>query len=99
MVLTGEDVKFIQSYSVQVIATNCDISASKDKSLPTNAYLITCQLNDDRWYDIVMGSRFDIFDAYYDRFGHVIKRMSWCDGRINPKLWGANKKTDSKKTK
>lgn len=98
MVLTTEDIVAFKAYGITVIISNCDKSAAKDKTLPSNSYLLTCENEGGPWYDIVMGSRFDIFDAYYDRFGGVIKRMEWTDGRVNPKLWG-NKPKEEKKRK
>jgi|AP86_3_1055499.scaffolds.fasta_scaffold00713_7 hypothetical protein len=98
MVLSTADVSnFKQKYGVIVICTNCQPLAAQDKTLPRNSYLIRCQDGEDMWYDIAMGSRSDIFDAYYDRFGDVMKRMEWTEGRINPKLWGSQVKESKKK--
>lgn len=98
MVLAGEDIQFLQTYGIKILISNCEPSAAKDKSLPRNTYLVKCVNEDDQWYDIVMGCRFDIFDAYYDRFGNVIKKMSWTEGTINPKMWGEPKpKVETKK--
>jgi hypothetical protein len=93
MVFTSDVIKKFQTnYSVVVIVNNCDPIAAKDKSLPTSSYLITCEDNDDKWYDIVYGMRVNIFDAYYDHFGNVLKKMEWTDGTRNPKLWGESSK-------
>ena len=97
MVMSGEDVKFVENYSIKVIASNCNTEAAKDTSLPSNTYLIKSKKDDEEWYDIVMGLSCDIFDAYYDRFGDVIQSMEWTDGRRNPKLWGVKPKESKKK--
>lgn len=99
-VLKTEDVaRFRSKYGVTVIHINCDPTSAKDKSLPTNSYLVKLQDEDGEWFDIVMGSRSDIFDAYYDSFGHCMKRMEWTDGTRNPKLWGEINKPKGKKKK
>ena len=81
MVLSSADVtNFKSKYGVIVIHINCDPSAAKDKSLPRNSYLIKCDNDTEVWYDIVMGFQSDIFNAYYDTFGNVMKAMNWTDG-------------------
>ena len=100
MVLSSDDIKLFKSkYGITVVHANCDPDAAKDKSLPSNSYLMTLDLNDDCWFDIIMGSSSDIFDAYYDSCGSVVKGIDWTHGTRNPKLWGeANKpKTPPKK--
>jgi hypothetical protein len=96
MVLTGEDIAAVKTYGAIIIVTNCEKEAAKDKSLPTGSYIITCEHNGQQWYDIVMGSRFSIFDAYYDRFGGVIKKMEWTSGNISPRMWGYKSKEEKK---
>ena len=99
-VLSTEEVaRFRSKYGVTVINTNCNPAAAKDKSLPTNSYLVRLENEEGGWYDIVMGSRSDIFDAYYDSFGHCMKSMNWTDGTRNPKLWGEVNKPKGKKKK
>jgi hypothetical protein len=98
MTLSSEDVKLFRSkYGVTVVHANCDPSAAEDKSLPSNSYLVTLHQEDEHWCDIVMGPSSDIFDAYYDSFGNVVKSMGWTHGTRNPKLWGESNKTKSKK--
>tara|TARA_B100000902_G_scaffold397634_1_gene462022 strand:+ start:3030 stop:3332 length:303 start_codon:yes stop_codon:yes gene_type:complete len=98
MVLSGADIANFKSvYSVVCIHVNCDPSAAKDKSLPRSAYLVHCDNGTEVWYDIVMGSKLDIFHAYYDKYGNVVKNISWTDGKIVPKLWNYTQKEDTKK--
>lgn len=97
MNLTTGEVKRIEGYGVKVISTNCQPSAAKDKSLPTDSYILKLEKDGEVWYDIVKGLRSNIFDAYYDTFGHCMKRMDWTDGTINPKMWGYQAKSEKKK--
>lgn len=99
MVLSTADVSnFKENYGVTVIHTNCQPISAKDRTLPRNSYLLLLQKDEEVWYDIVMGTRSAIFDAYYDLFGDVMKRMEWTEGTINPRIWGSQPK-ESKKRK
>ena len=51
------------------------------------------------WYDIVMGFTVDIFNAYYDKYGNVVKSMSWTTGSVIPHLWGYTAKDETKQKK
>ncbi len=98
MVLSSSDIqKFKDTYSVIVIAANCSADASEDNTLPRNSYLVKCVNPEEVWYDIVMGLKPDIFDAYYDTYGDVVKNIAWTNGKVNPKLWGNKPKPTSKK--
>lgn len=100
MVLTSTDVSNFKSiYSVIVIHINCDPSSAEDKSLPRNSYLIHCDNGTEVWYDIVMGFTVDIFNAYYDKYGNVMKGMTWTAGSVIPKLWGYTAKDETKQKK
>lgn len=82
-----EQITAIEGYGLRILSQACPFGESKDKSLPNNTYVITCQRGEDTWHDIVMGNRSDIFDAYYDLLGNVVKRIEWTAGRVNPRLW------------
>lgn len=93
MKLNDQQISVINSYGCRVILSGCTPADAKDKSLPNNAYLLTlARENGETWHDIVMGLKSDIFDAYYDMFGHCMKKMEYTDGNRNPKLWNAGKK-------
>lgn len=87
MKFNTEQISTIEGYGLRLLSQDCPFGESKDKSLPNNAYVITCQRGEDIWHDIVIGSRSGIFDAYYDLFGHVVKRIGWTEGRVNPRVW------------
>lgn len=85
--------------SVNIIHANCEPSAAKNRELPRNSYLVTYIKDDEIQCDVVQsGSRVDIFDYYYDRYGEV-KDIRWTDGTVNPKMWNYQSKTDKKKKK
>jgi hypothetical protein len=83
----------------QIVHSKCDKSAARDKSLPTNSYIVTYKLDDEIVYDIVIcHKRSDVFDMYWDKYREDLKGISWTEGRINPKLWGY-KEPEKKKRK
>jgi hypothetical protein len=84
------------SDKIRIIHKNCDISLSKDKSLPLDSYLVTYSSNNKIMYDIVQGTQVSIFDYYYDEYRNLIS-MKWTDGRVNPKLYSAQNTKKNKK--
>ena len=97
-VLTENQISDMKENGVTVIHNGCDISASKDRGLPTTAWLMSCKLEDKEWNDIVMGTRVSVFDSNYDAFGkNVIQRMDWTSGTVNPTSWNVAVKSPTKK--
>ena len=84
---------------VIILNENCNYSASKDKSLPVNSYIVKYTFNDSLRYDIVQShSKVKIFDAYYDKIGNSINSIHWTDGRVNPSSYGYEPtKSDNKR--
>lgn len=92
MKLTEHQIDRINSYGCRVCKVNCTPLDAKDRSLPNNAYLLTLVKGEETWHDIVMGNRSDIFDAYYDLLGDVMRKMEWAEGMVNPRLWSDQNK-------
>lgn len=87
MTFNSEQIKRLENYMIKIIVQNCTPEAAKDTSLPRDSYLLTLDNGEEQWYDVVRGLKGNIFDAYYDTFGHCIKSMEWTDGKIPAKLW------------
>ena len=87
--------------SVMVIAEQCDPKQADDKTLPTNAYLVSYEVDGEIKYDIVMsGKQVDIFDQYYDKYKKSFKGMRQSAGCQRPNLWvDKNNKSNSRKRK
>lgn len=82
----------------QIYAENCNKSAAKDKSLPTNSYVVTYLNEGNVQYDIVIcHKRADVFDMYWDKYREQLKKIEWTEGRVNAKLWGYKSKESKKK--
>lgn len=81
---------------IKIIHKDCEASLAKNRSLPLNSYLVSYSHKDRITYDVVQGSRVNIFDHYYDEYRNVIS-INWTDGRVNPKLYNSQSQKKSKK--
>lgn len=83
---------------MKLIYEKCDQKASKDKSLPKNAYLVTYVDSEKLVYDIVMADgKVEIFDHYWDKYKEGLQSIGWCEGNVNPKLWNNSQPKEKKK--
>ncbi len=82
---------------MKIIHQDCEKSLSKNKSLPTDSYLVTYILEEETKNDIVQSvSQADIFDYYYDLYKNVIS-IDWTDGKISPRFYGQTKPEKKKR--
>lgn len=98
LILFGVGVaKKIIEVNVKIIHQDCEKSLSKNKSLPTDSYLVTYILEEETKNDIVQSvSQADIFDYYYDLYKNIIS-IEWTDGKISPRFYGQTKPEKKKK--
>jgi hypothetical protein len=88
----------VLSDSIKFIHQDCDPSLAQDRSLPYTAYLVEYLQDGITKFDIVTSKKkVDIFDHYWDNYRGDFKNMTQTEGRINPKLWGYDKKSDKKR--
>ena len=78
-------------YSINILHTNCPRDTANSKKLPTNACLVVyadMKKGEEHFsdhYDIVMGSKVDIFNCYYDKLGkNKLKAIGWTKGNVAP---------------
>lgn len=84
---------------MRVLHQNCDPQLANDRSLPYNCYLVTYEIDGALAYDLVIPDKqVEIFDYYWDKYREGLKGWKQSEGRVNPKLWGAQAK-ESKKGK
>jgi len=84
--------------SIKILHQNCDPTLAEDRTLPYNAYLVKYYDDDQYNYDIVISNRqVDIFDHYWDKYREGLKKFKQTEGRVNPKLWESQTKTEKKK--
>ena len=86
-----EVAKIKDKYTVTILHHNCERSAANNKKLPTNAcidHYLDMKKGEEHYsdhYDIVMGSKVNIFDCYYDKIGSKhLKAIGFCGGTISP---------------
>ena len=77
-------------YSTSLIKENCNSEELKDKSLPSDAYIVTYKVGDAIRNDLVRcHAKGNIFDMYYDKFGMgSIVSIEYGPGTVSPKTWG-----------
>ena len=78
-------------YTITILHTACDPSLAQSKKLPTNACIVhylDMKKGEEHYsdhYDIVIGSKVDIFDCYYDKLGSKhLKAIGFCGGTVSP---------------
>lgn len=81
-------------YSCKIVAQNCSKEDAKDKTLPTDAKLVTYIVDGEIRYDIARAPKMvDAFDFYYDTYGPgSVQSITWTSGTVNPKLLPSNPK-------
>ena len=93
-----EDDKFNPSdYSCEVILSKTTMDKAKDKSLPSDAFIVQYIVEGKDHIDVTRsGKQSNVFDMYYDRYGKgVLQTIEWGYGTVNPSQWGY--KTPEKK--
>lgn len=98
---TAEEKKTIPPlYGCEILLENTTLDNANDSSFPSDAYIVTYEINGKKCIDLCRGNRVSIFDMYYDKFGsNVLQNITWGNGRITPNLWGYKAPTKSKKRK
>ena len=77
-------------YSTSLIKENCNQEEMSDKTLPSDAYIVTYKIGDSVRNDLVRcHAKVNIFDMYYDKFGgDSIVSIEYGPGIVSPKTWG-----------
>ena len=86
-------------YSTNLIKENCNQEEMSDKTLPSDAYIVTYKIGDAVRNDLVRcHAKVNIFDMYYDKFGAgSIVSIEYGPGIVSPKTWGIPVATKPKK--
>ena len=86
-------------YSTSLIKENCNQEEMKDKSLPSDAYIVTYKIGDAVRNDLVRcHAKVNIFNMYYDKFGAgSIVSIEFGPGIVSQKTWGLPVATKPKK--
>ena len=86
-------------YSTSLVKENCNKAEMSDKSLPSDAYIVTYKVGDAIRKDLVRcHGQVNIFDMYYDKFGAgSIVSIEYGPGLVSPKVWGKSVPNKPKK--
>ena len=87
------------SYGCEVLLEKTTLDKVKDPTFPTDAYIVSYNVNGKDYLDLCRGGkRVSIFDFYYDRYGsNSIKSIEWGYGKVNPRSWGYKPKEAKKR--
>ena len=88
------------SYSCQVLLENTSLEKAKDKSFPSDAYLVWYNVEGNEILDLTRSAKkANIFDMYYDKYGKgAVQSIEYGHGTIRPNLWNV-KPPERKKRK
>ena len=88
------------SYSCQVLLENTSLEKAKDKSFPSDAYLVWYNIDGKEILDLTRSAKkSNIFDMYYDKYKTNLKRIEYGAGTINPSQWGYKQPEKKKRRK
>ena len=77
------------SYGCEILFERATLQQVKDPSLPSDAYIVIYEIDNQSHMDLCRGTRVRIFDMYYDKYGPgSLKKITWGYGKVNPKIWG-----------
>ena len=82
--------KVKDKYSLTVLHVACTRKEAENKKLPTNSYLVhylDMKKGSEHYedhYDIVMGTKVNVFDCYYDKIGKRLKSIGYTGGTVSP---------------
>lgn len=86
-------------YGCQILLEKTTLQAAKDKNFPNDARLIWYKVDGKTYIDLTRCRKVvDLFDMYYDTYGPgSVQKIDFGYGRVNPKLWGNDKKEKKSK--
>ena len=88
------------SYSCQVLLENTSLEKAKDKSFPSDAYLVWYNIDGKEILDLTRSAKKAIiFDMYYDKYKTDLKRIEYGAGTINPSQYGYKSPEKKKRRK
>ena len=84
-------------YVCELIIENGSYQDVTIKKVPTDAFIITYHHEDKVCLDLTRGTRYKLFDMYYDKFKNGIKSIDYGCGTIKPQSWGYQSPQQKKK--
>ena len=86
-------------YGTEILIENGSLDEVNTKDAPSDASVITYEIDGTVHRDLTRGARVKLFDMYYDKFKMGLKIIDYGYGMIKPSLWGYQSATAPKKKK
>ena len=89
-----------ETYGTEILIENGSLEEVMTTEAPSDAWIVTYEIDGTVHRDLTRGARVKLFDMYYDKFKTGLKMIDYGKGTIKPALWGYNNsKTKTKKRK
>ena len=88
-----------EQYGCEILVENGSLDEVSTSDAPSDAWIVTYELDGTVHRDLTRGTRVKLFDMYYDKFKMGIKIIDYGKGTIKPALWGYSSTTAPKKKK
>ena len=85
-------------YGCEILVENGSLDEVMTTDAPSDAWVVTYEIDGTAHRDLTRGTRVKLFDMYYDKFTNV-KRIDYGQGTIKPSLWGYSSDASPKKKK
>ena len=88
-----------EQYGCEILIENGSLDEVSTSDAPSDAWIVTYEIDGTVHRDLTRGTRVKLFDMYYDKFKMGIKIIDYGKGTIKPALWGYQSETAPKKKK
>ena len=88
-----------ETYGTEILIENGSLDEVSTTEAPSDAWIVTYEIDGTVHRDLTRGTRVKLFDMYYDKFKMGVKIIDYGKGTIKPALWGYNSTTAPKKKK
>ena len=88
-----------EQYGCEILIENGSLDEVSTSDAPSDAWIVTYEIDGTVHRDLTRGTRVKLFDMYYDKFKMGIKIIDYGKGTIKPALWGYNNTKTPKKKK
>ena len=88
-----------EQYGCEILVENGSLDEVMTTDAPSDAWVVTYEIDGTVHRDLTRGTRVKLFDMYYDKFKMGVKIIDYGKGTIKPALWGYQSATAPKKKK
>ena len=88
-----------EQYGCEILIENGSLDEVSTSDAPSDAWIVTYEIDGTVHRDLTRGTRVKLFDMYYDKFKMGVKIIDYGKGTIKPALWGYNNTKTPKKKK